>query len=64
MMVSNYKIPTHFNCVGCKRRCLTDEDYKNNMSMYDEKLDWTCLVKDNEIDLSLDRPNCYEKIDQ
>jgi len=61
-MLSKYTIPTHFNCVGCKRRCLTDDDYKENMNMNGDKLDWTCLVKEEEIDIKLDKPSCYELI--
>jgi hypothetical protein len=50
-----------YNCKGCIRRCITMEQYLSSppVNMNDKVVDYNCLVVDDEIDTTLERPSCF-----
>jgi hypothetical protein len=37
------------NCKNCLRRTKTDKDYMDNLDCYGRKIDFNCLVRDEEL---------------
>ena len=51
------------NCLGCKHRCVTDEQYLAipPVNMNGDVVEFNCIVIDEEIDITLPKPICYKE---